>query len=378
MFGTTEFDLPQTLRIEDAAGAPPETGEAEEHRQRTPREEAMARIAAHYEETQRANEIAYGEQLAREAAERAPQEPEVAEEPVVAEPVETTAPEPVAAPPEPRAPVPQVQAAPPPAPAQAPPQPQLRVVNVQGQQFQVTEEQYAQLASMGAVANLALRQHATQQQPAPAPVQQQPPQFQQPQLHAQMDRERATAILNRLSYGNPDDGVAAIQDLATDIAQRLQAQQPQIDPGLIRQEATRDALQHLQLQHDLGVLAQEYPSIWNSRALSLGAAAELGVIRQRDTMLGAQRPSIEQYREACNNLMAQLPQQQSQSGANGGTHPAIQAAPSATRLERKRAAPRNPAAASSLVAPLGEAERSAPTSKEIINQMRVQRGQLPL
>lgn len=342
---TTELEIPETGLIDDQ---PAEPVAPAPDRPQNPRDVIAAKIAARYEEQQRAAEIAYGEQLSRDAAER--DAPPPAQEPPEA------APEPVAA----SEPAPD-----PAAPTQAPPapeQPQLRTVMVGGQPIQVTEEQLYRLASDGAYANLALQQNRqpAQPQPAPAPVQ---------QPYA-LDRDKAREIHHRLSYGNEEEGIAALQEWHSLLPA---PSAPQVDPQVIAAQAAQAAYDRIRLENDLNTIGQEFPEIFGNRSLSFAATAHLVELRQRDAMLGIQRPPIEQYREAANMVrQAFPPAPQSQPAV--GTSPVIQAAPTPDRLERKRAAPRQPAPVSR-VASLGDDTPRAPTGSEIVNQIRKARHQ---
>src|SRR5579872_2320078 len=139
MSETTELHLPDTLHIEGDVLEPQHEGE----RKLTPREQMMARIAAHAEE-ERGKEIAQGSVYDAEARERGEALPPAMFEQDEPEELES-APE-----------APPVPAAPPAAPESvavpaAPPAPQLHTVDLgNGQYTQVTEAQFAQLARMGA------------------------------------------------------------------------------------------------------------------------------------------------------------------------------------------------------------------------------------
>lgn len=366
-----DIEIPESGLIEEA---PPVEQEAP--KPRNPREEAMARIAARYEEQQRAGELEYGETLQREAAERARAVAPVEEAPALEAPVsdepEADQAQEGAASAKPATAQPKQEAAPSPLPTHAEPVgPTLHTVVVQGQPLQVTTEQLHHLASIGAVANAAMQRYQAAPQAAPEPRQE--PVARQPVL----DKDRAAAIVQRLSYGSPEDGASALQELADSLAAR---QAPQVDAAAIRQSAVQETLQHIQLNNDLATIGHEFPSIWASRALSVGAAAELQEIRQRDMMLGVRRPNLEQYREACKAVLGQLPQTaMSQSAGESDNQPASQAAVqvATTRLERKRAAPRQPAGVSR-AASLGEDMPRAPSASQIVDAIRRQRGQMPM
>lgn len=354
----TELDVPQTMHFEDRQADQP--ADIDESRYRSPRDEMMAAIVARREEQRQAEEEKLEAEI--EGAIGAPVEAQEAPQQPAPEPQSAQEPSEVSAGEQPSAPVPVPAAA-----------PSLRTVTLpNGQQFQVTDEQLVHLAAQGAIANLAIQQHQAQQQ-TPQPVSAPSP---QPQSGGPLiDREKARAVVQRLAYGSPEDGEAALQDFAQEVVSR----QPAVNPEVIRQQAVADALQHIQLQNDLARIGHEFPNIWNSRALSVGAAAELNDIRQRDALLGANRPAIEQYREACQRVMGQLPPLASQS-AGDQVSPAVQAAPKVAetpRLERKRAAPRNPVAVSRS-AGLGDEPSRPPSGSQIVAQMRQQRHQAPM
>lgn len=344
MTDTTELELPQTMRLEDApvpADTPPDAPAEVVN----PRDAAMRRVVENYER-QQAEQIAEGDRLFREAAER---------EAAAAAELEPEAP----ATTEHRA-VPgthaQIQA-----PTQPEAAPSLRTINVQGHELQVTEDQFEHLARIGVVANLALQgqQAAPQYRPPPAPPAHQA--ASQPPL----DRERAAQIVQRLSYGTPDDGVAALQELAGTLTSR-------VDPQAVAAAATQQVMQTIQLQNDLGAIGREFPDIFNNEDRSYLAAIRLTRIRERDAALGQVRPAIDQYREACGATLQGLGIAPSQPVSQpGGAGVRL----SGDRLARIRSAPRHPSSVSR-AASLGEVERRAPTNSEIVAQIRRGRGQM--
>lgn len=356
----TELQIPDTGLMED--------GPTREEREKpeNPRDRIMRDIAAHYEEKTRGDEIAYGEQLLQDARDRAPPEEE---EPVAregAEGVDLSARESAAASQPVADATPEASSlAPEPQPAHV--QPQLYAVNVQGQQLWVTEAQRDHLASIGAVANMAMHQ---QQQQRPEAPPQAPPTREAPA--PRLDRERAQQFVQRLTYGSPDDGAAALLELA----ETLQAPaQQQIDPQQLIQAASQHAYQQIRLENDLQTIGREFPEVFNDQTRAITAAVHLSQIRQRDAATGQNRLPIDQYREAA-SLVRNAFAPQPQPGANG-TSPALQAAPDPSRLERKRAAPRNPVGVSR-AANLGEPERAYPTNSQIVDQLRRARHQPPL
>lgn len=293
---------------------------------------------------------------AREADERAGIEPMPAPEPSDAEPE----PEPPAPEPLPAAP-----AQPPPQEAQAQPERVRPIQLPDGNVVYVNDTQFEQLARDGIIARTALAQQPRQAAPAPAAPQ---------PLSVQLADEEVDKFVKQLQYGSADDAKAALKEYAQALARQLQPAIP--DQQRLLEAARAEALrvhQEQQLQRDLAVIAQEYPDLWGKRQLADLAAIELTHLRHEDRVHGRNRSELDAYREACNRVYDTL------GKPRPGTEPkspATQAAvlPSLPAKEdRKRAAPRQPAAAN-LRAPAQEAPRP-PTGSEIVANMRRARGQ---
>lgn len=368
----TELEIPQTMHIDTSAET--ETAPEVENRELSPRERQMAEIAARREEAIN-RELAHGVTMENEA--RLAGGGEVIEP----DPEDAPDPEPQPAMAAPPAGPPASHAAPQPAP-----EPTLRRVTVGGQQFNVTDAQYEHLASIGAIASLAMQQQAPQPQPA------QPVHAQAPAPEPTTDRAKLAETWRKMSYGSEEDGIAALQDL---IATVRPAQQ--VDPQQVAHQATQQTLHHIQTQNNLMTVAREYADIFGpsdrqhtpeeSQVFATRgrlAAIELHEIRQRDMMLGNNRSDLEVYREAAQRVRAaigggaQQPQPATQASA---TQPAVQAAPKAAvsvdaeRLERKRAAPRTPQAVGRTAGAAQAMGARPPTASETVAWMAKTRGQ---
>jgi len=349
MSETTDLHLPDTLHIEgDVHEAPQPDGE----RKLTPREEMMARIAAHAEE-ERHKEIALGSTYDAEARERGEALPPPDGEEEDPEPLEATLepahkPEPVAATPEP-----------PPAPVA----PQVRTLNLNGQFVQVTDAQFEQLAQMGALAGMALAQQPVaphpEPPPAPAPV--------------ALDDGKVREAVQRIQFGSPDEGAAALGGLIHDVLARVPA--PAIDHNTLVQQASQRAVQELHGQQVTAAIKSEYPQIFTDSGLMALAQDRVRQIEQRDAATGQRRHAIEIYREAGNQVydLLKLPRPGSEP-----TQTAPQAAPTvqlrAGVEERKRAAPRTtqPVDRRSAMPPQAP---QAPSGSAIVAWIAKQRGQ---
>jgi len=363
---TTDIEVAATGSIDHApsAGTEQPNEQTEGQHEPSPRERMMQAIVERAEEA-RNRELAYGETMEEDARERA----------ASAEPAEGEAPGEEADPAVAAAAAAVKDAVTPPETPKA--EPTRHLITVGGQQFSVTDEEMRQLAEMGAVANIAIRQHGGQEQPAPQP-QQAVPMQQQPQRQAPagLDPEMAKHLHHKLTYGSEQEGIQAIQEMYAAAAQAAQPQQ-QIDPQRIAHAATNAALQQIQLQSNLNTIATEFPQVFADEGASQLAALKLHKIRQRDQLLGVQKPDLEAYREACRAVLddaRRLAGGEPSRPGQGAAFTTVQAAPFADRDARKRAAPRTPIAASRKAVMGGETLR-APSGSEIVEQMRKARFQ---
>src|SRR6185503_19933957 len=194
---STELEVPQTMHMDPDHNndpAPHKEGE----RQLTARERMMADIARHAQE-HREQEEALGAEYDREARDRGEALPPSTFE---REPVVEAAQEHEAPAVEPIEPPPVVASATQPAPAH----PQLRHIVIDGQQIAVTDEQFAQLAQMGALAARNLTQHAPAPVAAPDPVT-------PPQPSVAVDEAQVADAVRAIQFGSPHEGAAQLRKL---------------------------------------------------------------------------------------------------------------------------------------------------------------------
>jgi hypothetical protein len=363
---TTELHVAETMHIEaePQEPAPPAQGE----RELTPREKMMQTIAENREK-QLNKELAEYEVLSGEAHDRATgqelgttqttREQEGAQE----QPAPTQA--------SPVAPAPEQ-----PAVSRETPR---RIVTVGQNQFNVTDAEYDHLAQIGALAQAAMAQQ--QHNPAVPPVQPAGPQREQPAPSPAavptFDEETARAQYRRIAFGTEEDGAKALQDLAAAIEARAAQRAPYIDPQQIRQAAVQEAVQTIELNHNLGVIGQEFPEIFNDRLRSQLAALQLHELRQRNAYFGRQQDNLSLYREACNNVRTAVGGSVQQPQSVGQAQPAPQAVLEPERIERKRAAPRNPSSTAARAA-LTETPTQQPNPSQVVEWMRRTRHQVPM
>jgi len=345
----------------NADPAPHKEGE----RQLTARERMMADIARHAQE-HREQEEALGAEYDREARDRGEALPpatfEREPEPVVEAAQEHEAPavEPI----EP----PQVAAS---AAHPAPAHPALRHIVIDGQQIAVTDEQFAQLAQMGALAARNLTQ-----QPAPVAA---PEPVAPPQPSVAVDEARVREAVQRIQFGSPDEGTQALAGLIQDVVRQV-PQAPHIDQQKLVAEAEQRAVQRIAAEQTHALVRQEYPEIFKDQGLMALAQQRVHQLSQNALATGRRVNDLDIYREAGNQVydLLKLPRPGSEITQPTASQaaPAIQPTRSATIEERKRAAPRNPQPVDRRSA-VPEAPRP-PSGSEIVNAMRVQRGQQSL
>ena len=352
MSDTTELQTSETLD-QEAQPPPPDTELDNTEQDLTGRDAVMAAIIARRDREVATESGVPAEELAEEAAPEA--------ESVPAEPEPASQPEPAA--PEPDA-VSQPQ-------QQAP----LRAVQMpDGRVAHLTEEQFAQLAMFGAQAATALLQPP---QAAPQPVVQPIPQQPPAQSRPLVDDGLLGETVQKMQFGSPEEGKAALGALIQHVAANAAPAAPQIDPAQIKAAAVQEALQTLEVQRMTVALQQEFPEIYKDPRLLAVANWTAEALRQQAVAQGRQLPAFDIYREAGKQVYDLM--HLSRPGNAPAQPTAPQAAPTVQRSaaveERKRAAPRNPQPVDRR-ATMPETER-AETASDVVNQLRQWRGQQP-
>lgn len=383
----TELTVESGMHIEpETPGGPIATPqvEGERHeeateRPRHPREILMDQIADRRKEAL-AREIAYGVELEERRAEDDRGDAEPTERGDAGEP--PLAPRRDAAGRFATEPVPPQQQA----PAQqqpAPQQPQLFPIDRgDGQPIWVTPEQMMQLARDGIVARQAVDRHNAQQQP-PAQQQQAPAQPQQQQRQDTIDQSKTEDYFRRLTFGDASEGGKALAELAQEAVRMARQSQP--DPAALAAYATEQALARIRLENNVVTIGNEFPEVFNNNVLTRMAAEKVGALRQQNAMLRTYKPELALYRDACNAVMAEWKgpnwQQATEERQTSAPQPATQAAPtpaiSRDKLERKRAAPAQPTAASRVASEdAGQPWRGDRSA--VVDQIRRARGQMSM
>lgn len=381
---------------EPSAAPPPPEGEPPPPRERplSPRDQRMAEIAlARARAIER--ELVAGEKLADAARAGAGLEPlphprreTPAGAPEEAHPPASLAP----APPEPPPAAPVVEARPAAthAPAPAPQRQELIPIELDGNRFEVTLDQYKQLAEFGARANVAVARYGQQPQQQPpqqavVPVQQQPPVRHDP--GPVVTPELAQQFAEKMLYGGADKVAAALAEFGNHIAQQMRAQSPQqqqIDPMAIAQFVGNQVWQRQMILNDLNRIEMEFPRIAQSRMLTELAGVQLGHLRQENQVLGRAMSNLDQYREACRRVLAEIGeprpngqvanQPAAQAAQMGQPAPAPVVQSRSDLIERKRAVPTQPNGVDRRAGQAQPVERAL-TPSEIVQSIQRARGQ---
>lgn len=274
--------------------------------------------------------------------------------------------------PEVRQPAPEVQAPAPQPPA--PQQPQFRTVELDGQHWQVTDDQFVQLARMGMLANVALHQYQTM--PQPEPQQQAPP----PPPPPAVDPDQVRRVVREIQYGGEDAAAEALLVYTQGLMARVPAPvaAPQIDTNAIIQRAVQQTRAEAALERDRQVIQQEYADIFAHPMRTAMARSTVEAIRARNIATGRNQSDLDIYREA-GNMVRDAMGVPLRPGNGDESQPAPQAAslpvqPRQDVIERKRAAPRQTTRVDQRATVPNDTLR-APTPSEIVDQMRRSRGQ---
>lgn len=331
----TDIDVPETMHIEAETPDAPAVD-----RPKSAREITMEQIAARRMEALQ-RELGQGEVYDEDArAAGLTREDDVEPEPapvVEARVVEPPTPAPVVA---------------------APAAPALHTIQVDGRQFEVTPAQYAELARLGMVANVALHQY---QQPTPEPVAVPAP---------LVDPNYIRETVKKIQYGGEEDATEALAGLIAQVARNAA---PAVDQEAIIQRAVAQSQAKIaeRVIHD--TITTEFADIMVDPVLKRAAAIEAETIRYRAGLMGVAKSDLDIYREAGNAVRMQSRPSVEPSPS------ALQAAPTVSRqdtIERKRAAPRATSGIDRRATP-PETPRP-PSNAELVARMRQARGQSPL
>lgn len=364
----TEIEIPETGLVPETI--PPEAPEGD--RARSPREEMMDRIAARAQE-QRELEMRHGDVMDADArTAHLTFDTQDGNRDSVSH-VEGSDHEPAGV----VAPAASPSATPPQPPTQA--APDLFLVDVGGQQLNVSKEQLIQLARMGMIANQTVSDYQRQQQWQPqAPVQ--PP---APEPPPPVNRDKVRDVVKRLQYSSEDDATESLAGLIGDVVSQNRPSAPPIDQRAWINQASQETLRAIEAQRVVSTIRDEYPDIVGNVDFSHMAHMKAQQIRQELASLGRQATDLEVFREAGNRVRSLFNlSRPSETQPPSGSEPPASQAPN-IRIQprphidvRKRDAPRQTNQID--VRTSAPSQPRAPTAAELVEQMRKARGQTPM
>lgn len=260
--------------------------------------------------------------------------------------------------------------------------PATRPVVLNGQTYNLTDAEVANLVAGGLQYNQLAQQARQAQQPVPqqrapqiAPVNRAPvPNF--------FDDGVAKDLGNRISFGNDAERVLAVQEMAG----RMLNQFASIygTPDHIAQYAAERAHQSTvaqltgqqRFEHNLNTIGSEFPEVFADYGLSQLAGNAVNAIRQRDAQVGLARDDLTVYREAANFVKSNYALAgQSPAGAPGPAQLPISNPRVAisSRESRKSAAPQAPRALQQSAPP--PPSTTTPKGSDVVSWLRQSRGQ---
>lgn len=259
------------------------------------------------------------------------------------------------------------------------------ILNVYGEEKKYPLEEVLKLAQKGAAANKvfeegyrmkdealqianAIKQNLPQSNAA---AKENPPQVSTPPV---IDKEKAREIAKRINYGSEEDQINALLDLGASIKATVQGQaaQPALPPEQLVNIATQNAVAAIDARTEQETLTKEFSDIISDKALAAAADVIATDLAREYQKQGISKSRLELFREAGI---------QTRDKYLKPIEPPVQSQPPSSpkivvdndKLERKRAAPKPPAAANKIAIEPPPAYGVGVSS--IVNQMRKARGQ---
>lgn len=235
------------------------------------------------------------------------------------------------------------------------------------------DEKFQQAAQLRNEA-VSMQQRQPVQQPVySAPAPHQPQGYDPAQI---IDDATADELVKKINFGSEQEQRTAIRDLGAAIATGMGRANTGPTPDQVVEVATQRALATIHFQSNMAAIANEFSDVFQSRPLSIAAADTVGQLRMEYAAKGLQKSDIDLYREACTSIRDQFVKPREEQAPAPQPLNVVQAAqPAVTgeKFERKRAAPKPPAAATMVATETSKPKGYDPST--IVQQMRKQRGQ---
>lgn len=199
------------------------------------------------------------------------------------------------------------------------------------------------------------------------------PQVAQIDTQQSLDKEKVKEIAKRMNYGSEEDQAAALLDLVAISKADTKGQAQALPPEQLVNVATQNAIAYIDARTEQEILKKEFSDILADYPLSMATDVIANQLAQKYQQEGKQQTRLELFREA-GNIARDKYLKPVQAPAQ--TAPTVQAAKveiSNDRIERKRAAPKPPAAANKIAVEPPPAYGVDVSS--VVNKMRKARGQ---
>ena len=255
------------------------------------------------------------------------------------------------------------------------------LLNVYGQSKELTKDELIREAQKGMAATQIFQEghrmrdealqiaHSVKQHLQPAPAAKENP----PQPQSMIDDSKALGIAKRINYGSEEDQVNAIKDLGASIEARVRGQVPAaLPPEQLIDYATRQAIAAIDFRTEQDTLKTEFKDILEDRYIAAAADAIANDLAVKYRNEGAPKSRIDLFREAGTIARDKYLKPATAVPADNPVPP-VMVVNNTDKLERKRAAPKTPAAANKVAVEPPPAYGVGVSS--IVNQMRKARGQ---
>ena len=255
------------------------------------------------------------------------------------------------------------------------------ILNVYGQQKELTKDELIREAQKGMAATQIFQEghrmkdealqiaQSVKQHLQPAPAAKENP----PQSQSIVDDNKAREIAKRINYGSEEDQGNAIKDLGAIIEARVRGQAPTaLPPEQLIDYATRQAIAAIDLRTEQDTLKTEFKDILEDRYIAAAADAIANDLAVKYRNEGAPKSRIDLFREA-GTIARDRYLKAAPAAPVENSAPPVMVVNNTDKLERKRAAPKPPVAANKVAVEPPPAYGVGVSS--IVNQMRKARGQ---
>lgn len=256
------------------------------------------------------------------------------------------------------------------------------ILQVYGQPKELTKDELIREAQKGLAASqifheghrmkeeaLQIANAVKQNLQPPQAAKENPPQT----SHSVLDEGQAREIAKRINYGSEEDQVKALQDLGASIEAKVRGQSNSLPPEQLVNYATQQTIAVIEARNEQETLKREFADILADQPLASAADVIANQLAQKYRADGITKSRLELFREAGTITRDKYLKPAEVIPETPATPAAPVIAVNNDKLERKRAAPKQPSAANKVAIEPPPAYGVGVSS--IVNQMRKSRGQ---